>query len=121
RRHTSCSRDWSSDVCSSDLFPPADAIVNYLLLILQVAKVGTDHWAKLVVGHLRTMAGVDGRKGAESKQHKSGESSLDSCHRFAPGGRQILYFYCDQRIIPACKFSKLRASFGNVTLIFDFR
>src|SRR2546429_5914375 len=22
RRHTRCSRDWSSDVCSSDLFPP---------------------------------------------------------------------------------------------------
>src|SRR2546422_7560846 len=23
RRHTRCSRDWSSDVCSSDLVPPA--------------------------------------------------------------------------------------------------
>src|SRR5687768_5634068 len=25
RRHTRCSRDWSSDVCSSDLAPPASA------------------------------------------------------------------------------------------------
>src|SRR2546422_11014011 len=25
RRHTSCSRDWSSDVCSSDLNTPAEA------------------------------------------------------------------------------------------------
>src|SRR5690606_40890686 len=24
RRHTRCSRDWSSDVCSSDLFAPSD-------------------------------------------------------------------------------------------------
>src|SRR3989449_8585717 len=26
RRHTRCSRDWSSDVCSSDLSPPEDAL-----------------------------------------------------------------------------------------------
>src|SRR2546429_505783 len=25
RRHTRCSRDWSSDVCSSDLVPPVNA------------------------------------------------------------------------------------------------
>src|SRR5687768_17792154 len=25
RRHTRCSRDWSSDVCSSDLWPPESA------------------------------------------------------------------------------------------------
>src|SRR5690606_39819853 len=40
RRHTSFSRDWSSDVCSSDLFPviplytelsPASAITNWLI------------------------------------------------------------------------------------------
>src|SRR5215213_988909 len=101
-------------------FSPAGAIVNDLLLILQVAKVSTDHWTKIVVRYLRTLAGVDRRERAESKQHKSGESSLDSCHRFAPGGRQILYFCCDHRIIPAREFTKLRASFGNVTLIFDF-
>src|SRR6266498_5778237 len=26
RRHTRCGRDWSSDVCSSDLLPPQDAV-----------------------------------------------------------------------------------------------
>src|SRR2546429_5608311 len=31
RRHTSCSRDWSSDVCSSDLFPPLQHLLADLL------------------------------------------------------------------------------------------
>src|SRR5712675_2839739 len=28
RRHTRCSRDWSSDVCSSDLSPPATLAIE---------------------------------------------------------------------------------------------
>src|SRR2546429_2483180 len=28
RRHTRCSRDWSSDVCSSDLLTRANALIN---------------------------------------------------------------------------------------------
>src|SRR5690554_6959096 len=28
-RHTSCGRDWSSDVCSSDLFPPESYTITY--------------------------------------------------------------------------------------------
>src|SRR5256884_4838119 len=31
RRHTRCSRDWSSDVCSSDLFVIVDGAMNDLL------------------------------------------------------------------------------------------
>ena len=31
RRHTTCSRDWSSDVCSSDLNHPAElALAQYM-------------------------------------------------------------------------------------------
>src|SRR2546429_5277114 len=31
RRHTRCSRDWSSDVCSSDLVAPDERTVAYLM------------------------------------------------------------------------------------------
>src|SRR2546422_5667656 len=39
RRHTRCSRDWSSDVCSSDLFVPAAG----LLVDLQIWKTDEIH------------------------------------------------------------------------------
>src|SRR2546422_9540372 len=35
RRHTRCSRDWSSDVCSSDLFPEEGAPGRAVLLTLR--------------------------------------------------------------------------------------
>src|SRR2546422_7074503 len=44
RRHTRCSRDWSSDVCSSDLFKVVDAnlalarVQNYLYATSQLAQ-----------------------------------------------------------------------------------
>src|SRR6266542_5179420 len=31
RRHTRCYRDWSSDVCSSDLLAPSEAVVSRLV------------------------------------------------------------------------------------------
>src|ERR1044072_44268 len=102
-------------------FPAAGAIVHHFLLIFEVAEGSTDHWTKLVIIGARSLNGVNGRERAASKQYKSDDSSLDTCHRFAPGAREILYFYCDRRIIPARKLTKLRVSFGNVTLIFDFR
>src|SRR2546422_3662726 len=37
RRHTRCSRDWSSDVCSSDLVPASSTLV---LLFMRVSSVG---------------------------------------------------------------------------------
>src|SRR4030043_109650 len=45
RRHTRCSRDWSSDVCSSDLVAfhdwdfPAFAVANHGFLFESVAEV----------------------------------------------------------------------------------
>src|SRR2546422_6998750 len=37
RRHTRCSRDWSSDVCSSDLSPMATRLVLLFLGALSLA------------------------------------------------------------------------------------
>src|SRR5690554_7383306 len=33
RRHTRCGRDWSSDVCSSDLFPDGTDPVGHFILL----------------------------------------------------------------------------------------
>src|SRR2546422_6424574 len=46
RRHTRCSRDWSSDVCSSDLAAPAREIFNLgcreKITILELAQLVKD-------------------------------------------------------------------------------
>src|SRR5690606_40376317 len=47
RRHTIFSRDWSSDVCSSDLKGPGDALIGASLntsgsLVMAAARVGSD-------------------------------------------------------------------------------
>src|SRR5207245_9008080 len=34
RRHTRCYRDWSSDVCSSDLWPPPDPVDDLIAFVL---------------------------------------------------------------------------------------
>src|SRR2546422_2221704 len=41
RRHTRCSRDWSSDVCSSDLGTPALAVAFSALWSMVLAVSGT--------------------------------------------------------------------------------
>src|SRR5712675_181775 len=43
RRHTRCSRDWSSDVCSSDLLVP-DNFDKYWQLTLGFLKIAGDYW-----------------------------------------------------------------------------
>src|SRR5207245_6241538 len=61
RRHTSCYRDWSSDVCSSDLGPWRDRLFFYLGLprlslgILAFAGLGLRQLA-LDRGHLGCQA-----------------------------------------------------------------
>src|SRR5207249_8967657 len=40
RRHTRSKRDWSSDVCSSDLFRPCWPSVTFSLLTLTAATLG---------------------------------------------------------------------------------
>src|SRR5215217_9212137 len=96
-------------------FPPAGAVVNDFLLVFQIAEVRTNHRTKLIIGDLSARSGVDRRERAENKQQKSGKSSLDSRHHFAPGGRQYSNFLGGRSIIPSRKSTKLRASFGNVT------
>src|SRR3989449_7707936 len=48
RRHTRCSRDWSSDVCSSDLFGAAGAAFIAGLLLGEVAPVATSRRLELL-------------------------------------------------------------------------
>src|SRR3989449_6739931 len=43
RRHTRCSRDWSSDVCSSDLFQAGFAEVLRLLLRKEICRRKQDY------------------------------------------------------------------------------
>src|SRR5690606_41191987 len=45
RRHTSFSRDWSSDVCSSDLLPPRvhSEIITGLWLIIKLHELAIKH------------------------------------------------------------------------------
>src|SRR5256884_7730182 len=47
RRHTRCSRDWSSDVCSSDLPPDELAVVKQVRAFMEsnVAPIITKYWA----------------------------------------------------------------------------
>src|SRR6266498_4709317 len=40
RRHTRCGRDWSSDVCSSDLISEIDDLANGIDVDKRVAAVG---------------------------------------------------------------------------------
>src|SRR3989304_1632641 len=47
RRHTSCSRDWSSDVCSSDLFPFYNLYETKDHRWISVACVETKFWRRL--------------------------------------------------------------------------
>src|SRR4051812_38483664 len=85
-------------IISGAYFPSAGPIVNDFLLVFQVAEIRTNYRTKLVVGHLSGRSSVDRRERAENKQQKSGESSLDSCHRFAPGGRQSYIFIVARRL-----------------------
>src|SRR5678815_1733051 len=85
-------------VISSAHFTPAGAIVNDFLLVFQVAEIRTNDRTKFIIGNLIARSSVDRRERAENKQQKSGKSSLDSRHRFAPGGRQSSIFVAAARL-----------------------
>src|SRR5690606_20676026 len=51
RRHTSCSRDWSSDVCSSDLFLFKGYGVQHHAIADQVEGVVVEHAGRNGVQH----------------------------------------------------------------------
>src|SRR2546422_8500102 len=64
RRHTRCSRDWSSDVCSSDLedyYQQYSAHISAITKddVLRVAKqyIDLDHLAIVIVGDRATIEG----------------------------------------------------------------
>src|SRR5687768_17676173 len=77
RRHTRCSRDWSSDVCSSDLLEDdlrgvrgADADLRLLLALAQAGgALGDDEGCLAAVAEL----GVDGRDDDRSEERRVGK------------------------------------------------
>src|SRR2546429_5400092 len=58
RRHTRCSRDWSSDVCSSDLYSMPCYPALALLLGPSMAEGG--HWIRRGTRGLSVVAGCAG-------------------------------------------------------------
>src|SRR2546429_9663951 len=66
RRHTRCSRDWSSDVCSSDLAPgdrsPTESSWSRLLSLAELCAVSMDSRGRNRKTSARTLAGVERRK-----------------------------------------------------------
>jgi hypothetical protein len=54
---------WISAIVSNSYFMSAGAIVNYFLLIAQVAKIRTNHWSELLV--IADRLGGDGKTGTE--------------------------------------------------------
>src|SRR5439155_7077578 len=80
RRHTRWPRDWSSDVCSSDLRVQ-------LPHVSEVAEVREPHAAiREHVRHLREIKGLIGQRVWSLTQQKNEQSSCDGEHR---GGCQI--------------------------------
>src|SRR5207245_6227983 len=58
RRHTRCYRDWSSDVCSSDLlaFAVAAFLETEILLVDEVLAVGDASFQKKCLGKMRDVS-----------------------------------------------------------------
>src|SRR5207245_7984780 len=81
RRHTRCYRDWSSDVCSSDLFVLRELrglsykeIAEDLgdLLVGKAAQLAQHEGASLVGGHRRQCVGEIGRASCREGGWQSG-------------------------------------------------
>src|SRR5690606_41768723 len=49
RRHTRFSRDWSSDVCSSDLVIGKSLVLEYIFLVTEMAKCQTSYFRKSLI------------------------------------------------------------------------
>src|SRR2546422_9973922 len=81
RRHTRCSRDWSSDVCSSDLARHLHGILDFLAEI---------HPAAHDAGHDDLALGGLGRLGHERERLRP-EIGRASCGKSVDlGGRRII-------------------------------
>src|SRR2546422_10325073 len=74
RRHTRCSRDWSSDVCSSDLQERGELFVG----------PGTEVYEGMIVGENAREADMDVNVTKEKKQTNMRASSADEAIRLVP-------------------------------------
>src|SRR5690606_40827236 len=81
RRHTRFSRDWSSDVCSSDLSGKCLAIMGRVAYPIDLDQINHDKWNKLVKGRPYVMINFDigelevnaGRESLRYNKHRSEE------------------------------------------------
>src|SRR2546422_6826528 len=81
RRHTRCSRDWSSDVCSSDLFETSSFFANQKSLFFFLRLLSLPHLRKQFGGMLPGLciqAGV-----LVSHSEVTGKSHREPLVRFA--------------------------------------
>src|SRR2546422_7804967 len=74
RRHTRCSRDWSSDVCSSDLQERGELFVG----------PGTEVYEGMIVGENAREADMDVNVTKEKKQTNMRASTADEAIRLVP-------------------------------------
>src|SRR5439155_2260417 len=89
RRHTRWPRDWSSDVCSSDLgFPPMEFLLA-LLLLLQDPSV------EQLIGDLRS-GDVDTRAKARIQLKKLGKAAIPALE--AASREEIGRASCRERV-----------------------
>src|SRR2546429_6804479 len=105
RRHTRCSRDWSSDVCSSDLYEGVgalrDMLQNHMLQVLCIVAMEPPYSldadvvrdAKAEVLHcLRPMTATDVKRSVVRGQYIEG----DICGQRVQGYRHEVRKYFEQ-------------------------
>src|SRR2546429_877691 len=77
RRHTRCSRDWSSDVCSSDLlaaYHPEQAQIGNSVLVRNVGDplaIGRPAWIEMIPIAMRELVGfaaIHGKNRSEERR-----------------------------------------------------
>src|SRR5256884_9494911 len=73
RRHTRCSRDWSSDVCSSDLAPAAAGLTRRAALLLEDR-------ATISLGVARNQLVIEGVRSEERRVGKECRSRWSPYH-----------------------------------------
>src|SRR5690554_7962176 len=78
RRHTRCGRDWSSDVCSSDLSVGLEHFADQILGKVHVALAHRQHWPQ--VGRPHRTKQVKHRTLLRSEERRVGKS-VDLCGR----------------------------------------
>src|SRR5690625_4621395 len=81
-RHTRWPRDWSSDVCSSDLRPGSELLLDDGLMAMRVTRIDGDviHCEVMTSGRLSDRKGLNLRGGGLSVPGVSEDDARDIVH-----------------------------------------